>query len=565
MSKQDRQGVRTPADLERKYDFGQYSDQESSAKKQGDQINRITQTLAQFMSSTNATLETMEDKGKELESDIEVLEGQDYYQSIMIDASGTFIRLYDSSPLAPKEFKIYGKTMQYGTPIPAVPVELVSLCKYDGIDVTIGASEIDESPQRLMLPVLNGFPGIPVSEGGDYTDGSGQQWIADYIDLVRGVYVQRIGAIASYNGEEIGAQFISNTGELTAEATVQYVLPEPIETVLTEEEFPSLAEVHTYKPRTVIYNDAEAWQTVRYVADTKTYVDNTSEAEAAAGRVRYDTIQTLEDTEREQARYNIGAASQIEVTMLSDRVDALAEDVGEGGGETGGTDIEFPISIENGGTGATTAEEARANLGAAAAGCTIVQTAGTNLDDYTTDGLYFFSTANAPVDIPVGSNGWLQVVTIPSGSYVKQIWYRAGTPGSNDYHIWVRTYGGTTGWGNWYQIDTIVEEKTSGIWTYRKYASGIAECWGQETVTVDITTDFGGWFRANITPTDYPFEFAALPTAHLDATSTNNRIFVLAKYGEPSVTNIGTFAVMRPTSSSGAGIRAYYRAVGRWK
>lgn len=36
---------------------------------------------------------------------------------------------------------------------------------------------------------------------------------------------------------------------------------------------------------------------------------------------------------------------------------------GVGGGSPGGTNIEVPVSIENGGTGATTAEEARANLG----------------------------------------------------------------------------------------------------------------------------------------------------------------------------------------------------------
>lgn len=355
MSKQDRQGVRTPADLERKYDFSQFTADEASVKKYGDQINRLNQTLAQFMSSTIATLEVMDEKDEELEASIEQLDGQDFYQSIMIDVSGAFIRLYDSSPLAPKQYKIYGKTIQYGTPIPAAPIEFVSICKYEGIEVTIGASEIDENPQRFVIPILNGFPGIPVEDGGDYTDGDGKHWIADHIDLIKKVYVQRIGAIDSYNGEEITTQFISNTGELSAEATVQYVLPEPIEIDLSN--IPELSALHTYKPRSIITNDAAAWQTVTYVADTKTYVDNTSEAEAAAGRVRYDTIQTLEDTEMEQARHNIGAASQIDVTMLTDRVDAL----GEGGG--GGADIEFPITIAQGGTGATTAEEARKNLG----------------------------------------------------------------------------------------------------------------------------------------------------------------------------------------------------------
>ena len=37
-----------------------------------------------------------------------------------------------------------------------------------------------------------GFYGIPVSNGGNYTDSSGQQWICDEIDFKRGKYVQRV-------------------------------------------------------------------------------------------------------------------------------------------------------------------------------------------------------------------------------------------------------------------------------------------------------------------------------------------------------------------------------------
>lgn len=36
--------------------------------------------------------------------------------------------------------------------------------------------------------------------------------------------------------------------------------------------------------------------------------------------------------------------------------------------------------------------------------------------------------------------------------------------------------------------DFIVEQGTSGIWTYRKWNSGIAECWG----TTSVNTSFNG-------------------------------------------------------------------------
>jgi hypothetical protein len=38
------------------------------------------------------------------------------------------------------------------------------------------------------------------------------------------------------------------------------------------------------------------------------------------------------------------------------------------------------------------------------------------------------------------------------------------------------------------QEDYIVEQGTDGIWTYRKWNSGVAECWGNPTVTVTLST-----------------------------------------------------------------------------
>lgn len=47
--------------------------------------------------------------------------------------------------------------------------------------------------QILTLPTPNGFPGIPVASGGNYTDPQGQQWVCDEVDLERGVMAQRVG------------------------------------------------------------------------------------------------------------------------------------------------------------------------------------------------------------------------------------------------------------------------------------------------------------------------------------------------------------------------------------
>lgn len=62
MSKQDRQGVRTPADVERKYNLGQLAKSEGLSSKEREQINQLNQSFSQFVASTNAKIKELEDK-----------------------------------------------------------------------------------------------------------------------------------------------------------------------------------------------------------------------------------------------------------------------------------------------------------------------------------------------------------------------------------------------------------------------------------------------------------------------------------------------------------------------
>ena len=128
--------------------------------------------------------------------------------------------------------------------------------------------------QIFTTQTPNGLPGIPVTSGGNYTDANGQQWICDEVDFARGVYVQRMGRIDSYSGEEIPSVFLSTTGELFNGATVLYALPTPIETPLSAEEIAAFKALHTNKPNTTVYNDAGAHMEMEYIADTKLYIDN---------------------------------------------------------------------------------------------------------------------------------------------------------------------------------------------------------------------------------------------------------------------------------------------------
>lgn len=53
--------------------------------------------------------------------------------------------------------------------------------------------------------------------------------------------------------------------------------------------------------------------------------------------------------------------------------------------------------------------------------------------------------------------------------------------------------------------DYVVEQGTSGIWTYRKWNSGVVECWGVHTFTGEVNTVKGNIYVGER-------EFIALPT-----------------------------------------------------
>ena len=49
--------------------------------------------------------------------------------------------------------------------------------------------------QSLSISTPTGLPAIPADSDGNYTDANGQQWIADYVDLKRGKYVQMVNSL----------------------------------------------------------------------------------------------------------------------------------------------------------------------------------------------------------------------------------------------------------------------------------------------------------------------------------------------------------------------------------
>ena len=198
---------------------------------------------------------------------------------------------------------------------PMLRMKLASDADYEGY----------KTPQTLTLPYT--LRGIPVDSNGNYTDQNGQQWICDEVDLNRGVYIQRISdkvylkdlttwaestkgdnyaqymaraydadtfevclnntfqmitvndreektGIVKYADGHVRLSLLNSLGLSSLEevvawleeigAYVQYILLEPIETALTDEEIKVYKELHTNYPVTTIMNNSNAGMMVKY-------------------------------------------------------------------------------------------------------------------------------------------------------------------------------------------------------------------------------------------------------------------------------------------------------------
>ena len=81
----------------------------------------------------------------------------------------------------------------------------------------------------------------------------------------------------------------------------------------------------------------------------------------------------------------------------------------------------------------------------------IVQTAGTDLDEYKEPGSYYFSSGTTPSNPPVGINGILVVFAVPNVDFAKQIWMRQGTINTNDHDTYIRSWNNGV-WSNWKKV-----------------------------------------------------------------------------------------------------------------
>lgn len=115
--------------------------------------------------------------------------------------------------------------------------------------------------------------------------------------------------------------------------------------------------------------------------------------------------------------------------------------------------------------------------------------------------------------------------------------------------------------------DYIVEQGTSGIWTYRKWNSGIAECWGLHSVTDhDISTAWGYLFEsASGFRVNFPSGlFTGVPVANINLQESTVGILSLEMLNSTSKDSTCTIYPIRATPGV-ASFKVAIQAIGRWK
>lgn len=144
---------------------------------------------------------------------------------------------------------------------------------------------------------------------------------------------------------------------------------------------------------------------------------------------------------------------------------------------------------------------------------------------------------------------------------------KAGVPvfdwGEDDFqfHVPVKMSG--------VELDYPVEQGTKDGWTYRKWSSGIAECWKRVAVDGAINTAWGSlYYGAAISSQSYPLAFTGVPTETVTVRSGGYAGWPYADpdWGVQTHYQSAGYAVLRPAATNDAVTWHYsIHVIGNWK
>lgn len=113
--------------------------------------------------------------------------------------------------------------------------------------------------------------------------------------------------------------------------------------------------------------------------------------------------------------------------------------------------------------------------------------------------------------------------------------------------------------------DHVVEEGTSGGWTYRKWKSGVAECWRQlsiSNVTFSAASPISGLYQSADMTVTFPFPFTEYPVTNVNTSA------VAGDYGWIGRVGNGTSSIIvrafKRSSTTGQ-VSLAISVKGKWK
>jgi hypothetical protein len=118
-------------------------------------------------------------------------------------------------------------------------------------------------------------------------------------------------------------------------------------------------------------------------------------------------------------------------------------------------------------------------------------------------------------------------------------------------------------------FDYIVDQGTEGNWVYRKYNSGVAECWGNFTVTVTGWSAWGNVYEAtrsaNLAPSYPTGLFNATPVLNVNIWHPSIGTMGCELYGIHDSTVVPSIIPLRPNTGGTGTLGVCIHSVGTWK
>lgn len=117
-------------------------------------------------------------------------------------------------------------------------------------------------------------------------------------------------------------------------------------------------------------------------------------------------------------------------------------------------------------------------------------------------------------------------------------------------------------------VDYVIESASNGIWHYRKWKSGRAECCGTLSLTTEVKNSFDGknlyHDAVKMEAQAYPFKFSGVPSEIATVQSPGNFVW-LANTTANTTEKSGIYRLVSPDTYASAKYKITIRTEGFWK